>query len=171
MGRSKPAATRRRGWVLLVAAGLLTGCTSAPSTAPTMAPANPATAYAMPDRTLTPGAAGTDITQICPHVNPALERARPDAATKIRVFMAYRIPAGQRRLYVIDHLVSLSIDGQNVPRNLWPQPAAQAKAKDRVEALLHAGVCRKVNPVPLAAAQEAEATNWVTAPAKLGLGS
>jgi hypothetical protein len=164
-----------RPWVagLLVAAGLVAGCSPAPSTAPSTAPATPppATGYAMPDRTLTPGAATSDISQICPHVNPALEKARPSDAMKARVFAEYHIPPAEQHLYVIDHDIALSAGGQNVITNLWPQPVTQAKVKDRVEALLHAGVCRKVNPVPLAAAQEAEAVDWVTAPKMLGLSS
>jgi hypothetical protein len=173
MTRSKTAAKRRTAGGLLVVAGLVAGCSPSPSTAPPTTPATPppATGYAMPDRTLTPGAATSDITQICPHVNPAIEAARPDSAEKVRVFTAYRIPPGEQRLYVIDHRISLSIGGENVPQNLWPQPVAQAKVKDHVEAVLHAGVCRKVNPVPLAAAQEAEAKDWVTAPKMLGLSS
>jgi hypothetical protein len=138
-----------------------------PSTA-TPAPATPGpSGYALPDRTLTPGAGTNDLAQICPHVDPAIEAARPSAAAKTRVYAAYGIPAGQRHLYVVDHLVSLSVGGENVQANEWPQPVAQAKAKDRVEAALHTWVC--AHPGQLAAAQRAEAANWATALDTLGV--
>ena len=77
------------------------------------------------------------------------------------MYAAYRIPAAQRGLYVIDHDIPLALDGQNTPVNYWPQPAAQAKVKDRVENDLHAAVC--AHRVTLTRAQTAIAANWTTA--------
>ena len=61
-----------------------------------------------------------------------------------------------------DHLVPLEVGGDpNDPRNLWIQPGASPNPKDGVESRLHQLVCE--GRVPLAAAQEAIATDWTTA--------
>jgi len=75
-----------------------------------------------------------------------------------------------------DHLVSLELGGDpNDPANLWVEPPSPGhkpgsgvnNPKDKVEATLHTAVCS--GKVTLAAAQEAIATDWVTADQKLGL--
>lgn len=75
-----------------------------------------------------------------------------------------------------DHLISLELGGDpNDPRNLWvepPSPGHRAGAgpnnpKDAVETRLHTAVCS--HQVTLSAAQQAVATDWATAEAKLGL--
>ena len=61
-----------------------------------------------------------------------------------------------------DHLVPLELGGDpNDPRNLWIEPGASPNPKDGVESRLHELVCE--GRVPLAAAQEAIATDWTTA--------
>jgi len=61
-----------------------------------------------------------------------------------------------------DHLVPLELGGDsNDPRNLWIEPGASPNLKDGVESRLHELVCE--GRVPLAAAQEAIATDWTTA--------
>jgi hypothetical protein len=61
-----------------------------------------------------------------------------------------------------DHLVPLELGGDpNDPRNLWVEPGASPNPKDGVESRLHELVC--AGRVPLAAAQEAIATDWTTA--------
>jgi hypothetical protein len=61
-----------------------------------------------------------------------------------------------------DHLVPLELGGDpNDPRNLWIEPGASPNPKDGVESRLHELVCE--GTVPLAAAQEAIATDWTTA--------
>ena len=61
-----------------------------------------------------------------------------------------------------DHLVPLEVGGDpNDPRNLWIEPGASPNPKDGVESGLHELVCE--GRVPLAAAQEAIATDWTTA--------
>lgn len=67
-----------------------------------------------------------------------------------------------------DHLVSRMLGGSSEdPCNRWPQPEAKPNLKDRIEIALHEGVCKGM--IPLAAAQNALATNWVTAADSAGL--
>jgi hypothetical protein len=67
-----------------------------------------------------------------------------------------------------DHLVSRMLGGSSEdPRNRWPQPQAKPNPKDRIEIALHEGVCKGM--VSLAAAQNALATNWLTAADEAGL--
>ncbi|MBF6060645.1 hypothetical protein IU500_07620 [Nocardia terpenica] len=66
-----------------------------------------------------------------------------------------------------DHLIPLEVGGDpNDPRNLWVEPGASPNAKDSVENRLHQLVCART--VSLRAAQEAIATDWTTALAKVG---
>jgi hypothetical protein len=61
-----------------------------------------------------------------------------------------------------DHLVPLSLGGDpNDARNLWVQPGESPNRKDGIESKLHQRVC--AGKVPLAAAQQAIATDWTTA--------
>ncbi|MFJ2400373.1 hypothetical protein ACIOUE_03655 [Streptomyces xanthochromogenes] len=75
-----------------------------------------------------------------------------------------------------DHLVSLELGGDpNDPRNLWVEPpspghksgAGPNNPKDSVESKLHTAICS--GKTQLAAAQNAIATDWPNALAKLGL--
>ncbi|MFF3911035.1 hypothetical protein ACFYZJ_34955 [Streptomyces sp. NPDC001848] len=75
-----------------------------------------------------------------------------------------------------DHLISLQLGGDpNDERNLWVEPADPGhksggginNKKDPVETKLHTAVCD--GKVTLAAAQQAIASDWTTALAKLGL--
>lgn len=43
------------------------------------------------------------------------------SATKKKIYESYRIPQSERSDYTIDHLIPLSIGGNNSPRNLWPE--------------------------------------------------
>ena len=180
----------------VVLAAAVAGCTPAPSPAPPPtgtvptagitravptppAPLASATARASlispvaePDRTLTPGAAGSSLAEICPDVAAALEAARPSTAVKAKVYAEYGIPAAQRHLYRVDHDIPLGLDGQNVMANLWPQPYAQSLKKDRVEDALHNWVCAVSGQAAqerLARAQAAIADRWTTAETVLGI--
>lgn len=75
-----------------------------------------------------------------------------------------------------DHLISLQLGGDpNDPRNLWVQPPSPGHVpgkgpnnpKDSVETHLHTAICK--GQVTLTAAQQAIATDWTTAEAKLGI--
>jgi len=43
------------------------------------------------------------------------------SALKTRIYDAYGIPRAERTQYTIDHLIPLSIGGNNSVRNLWPE--------------------------------------------------
>lgn len=58
-----------------------------------------------------------------------------------RVYAVYGLPRGQRRGYVIDHLVPLELAGTNALANLWPQTRVISGRKDRDENRLRAEVC------------------------------
>jgi hypothetical protein len=57
-----------------------------------------------------------------------------------------------------DHLVPIELGGANAVTNLWPQPAAEAKIKDRLENRLHRDVC--AGRTSLHAAQTCIRTDW-----------
>jgi hypothetical protein len=79
----------------------------------------------------------------------------------------------------LDHLVPLELAGASDTRNLWPEPDQGSpsqfdpqdrfglNAKDGVENRLHTAVC--AGQVSLGAAQQAIASDWTTAEARLGV--
>jgi hypothetical protein len=104
-------------------------------------------AAATPDPSLTPGATNPAVTQetiattIC-RKGYASSIRNVTSATKQQVFAAYGVPKARERLYVIDHLVPLEVGGANIVANLWPEPKAESKVKDKEEDALHDDVCR-----------------------------
>lgn len=63
-------------------------------------------------------------------------------ATKRRVCRSYGITTGcPGPGYEIDHLIPLSLGGSNDDKNLWPQPIADAREKDKLEFSLWLAVC------------------------------
>jgi hypothetical protein len=78
---------------------------------------------------------------------------------KERVAAAYGF-TGRYSEVEFDHLISLEIGGSNDPKNLWPQPIAQARVKDRLENYLHDQVC--AGKMSLKEAQDGIARDWVT---------
>ncbi|MEY9874243.1 hypothetical protein ABH931_003737 [Streptacidiphilus sp. MAP12-33] len=138
----------------------------------------------LPDPTCTPGALSPAVTQadlaqtIC-RKGGYTGGIRPPAsvtdAEKRKNAASYGY-TGQLHDAEYDHLVSLELGGDpNDPRNLWvepPSPGHKAGAgpnnpKDAVESRLHTAVCG--GQVTLAQAQEAIASDWSTAEARLGL--
>jgi len=136
----------------------------------------------VPDKTVTPGTvATTDLARLCPHVDPALEAARPTGSEKARVYATYGLDYPQPPGTVeLDHLIPIELGGApDDPANEWPElndrpdPAAIARwhlspafvhnSKDILEDALHQLVC--AGRVPLGAAQEAM-TDWPAAYAK-----
>jgi hypothetical protein len=133
---------------------------------------------------LTPGAvtSATDTSRICPHVDPALEAARPTSAEKAANYRAYGLAYPQPHgAYEDDHLVPIELGGApDDPKNLWPErndtpdpgamahfhlnPAFIENSKDLVEDILHRDVCAGL--VPLSVAQQAIAADWRQAYAK-----
>jgi hypothetical protein len=142
--------------------------------------------YALPDPSCTPGAIDTAVTQadlastICSSGYTSSVRP-PESMTepaKYRSMDAYG-SSGSAGGYEYDHLVPLELGGSSDVRNLWPEPDQGSpsqfdstdsygmNAKDGVEDRLHAAVCS--GQVSLAAAQQAIATDWTTAEARLGI--
>ncbi len=81
-------------------------------------------------------------------------------------YPAYGTPPSKRT--ELDHLVPLELGGSNDATNLWPESPPAPNPKDKVENALNAAVCK--GRVSLTAAQNAIASDWLTAEKKLGLG-
>jgi hypothetical protein len=111
---------------------------------------------------MTPGAITAATTeQVC---KPGYATSvRPSSSTASRLkrdrMAAYGIAGADPSAYQLDHVVSLELDGDPVDlRNLWPEPIAIARQKDKVENSLHQAVCSGL--LPLWKAQACEAFNW-----------
>jgi hypothetical protein len=130
----------------------------------------------LPDPRCTPGSIDPAVTQArifsttC-HSGWTATVRPPESQTqrfKYNVaYPAYHTPSSERT--ELDHLVPLELGGSNDATNLWPQYPRTPNAKDTVENALRRAVCE--GRVPLAAAQNAIASNWTTAERRLGLGS
>jgi hypothetical protein len=81
-------------------------------------------------------------------------------------YPAYHIPGSARS--ELDHLVPLELGGSNDITNLWPEVGKYPNPKDGVERVLNHAVCD--GKVSLAAAQNAIASDWLTAEARLHIG-
>jgi hypothetical protein len=128
----------------------------------------------LPDPRCTPGAVDPAVTQanlrstIC--YPGYTETVRPPASQTERfkfevAYPAYGDPHADRT--ELDHLVSLELGGANDAANLWPETPPTPNPKDKVENALHAAVCD--GKVTLEAAQNAIASDWLTAERDLGL--
>lgn len=122
---------------------------------------------------------GGTFSQVCPHVDPSLEAARPTTAEKAAIYheygLSYPQPYGN---FELDHIIPIELGGapdsqQNLfpERNSAPDPAMDAKwhlssafvhnRKDTLEDALHQLVCS--GKVDLALAQHDISTDWVSA--------
>ncbi|MFI2609157.1 hypothetical protein [Kitasatospora sp. NPDC018619] len=138
----------------------------------------------LPDPSCTPGAISPAVTQdnlkdtICKPggytstIRPPANVTGKEKAENARSY-GYTGPMGDAEY---DHLISLQLGGDpNDSRNLWVQPPSPGHVpgkgpnnpKDSVETHLHTAICK--GQVTLAAAQQAIATDWTTAEAKLGI--
>jgi hypothetical protein len=125
------------------------------------------------DASCTPGGIDPQVTQanlastICRSGYTATVRppSSETAKAKRTLYTAYGIPAGTKS--ELDHLVSLELGGDNDVANLWPEVGSIPNPKDRVENALHRAIC--AGRVKLIDAQNAIATDWTTALAKLGV--
>ena len=52
---------------------------------------------------------------------------------KIQIGASYGIKPADFSKYEFDHLIPLSIGGNNTPKNIWPQPLGEAHEKDKAE--------------------------------------
>ena len=126
-----------------------------------------------PDPTCTPGAIDPAVTQqniattICRSNYTTTVRPSTSQTDKVKaeMYKAYGIKSGTTS--ELDHLVSLELGGSNDVKNLWPEVGSLPNPKDKVENDLHRAVCS--GKVTLAAAQQAIATDWLTAEHTLGL--
>ncbi len=59
-----------------------------------------------------------------------------------RVFAAWGVPYADRSNYELDHRIPRCLGGSDADDNLWPQPLAEAKLKDRLERKACRIVCR-----------------------------
>ena len=118
-----------------------------------------------PDLSLecTPGSVYENVTLevICtPGYSKTVRKTTP--AMKREVYKKYNIPPSERKLYVLDHLISLQLGGQDSIDNLFPQrkdPKPNSRDKDRVENFLKRSVCRF--DLTLQEAQEMIRENWL----------
>lgn len=138
-----------------------------------------ASGLVLPDPACTPGAIDTAVTQdnlqstICASgyttsVRPSSSKTGSFKTTSLAAYgMAYA------KTIELDHLVPLELGGASTATNLWPEPNRTGATgfnnpKDAIENALKSAVCN--GRVSLAAAQNAMATNWVSAEAALGVG-
>jgi len=119
----------------------------------------------LPNPVLTPGAARrASLRQVCSLSHE--EVVKPvSAVEKARVFAEYGISTAESGQYEVDYLITPGLGGGDDIRNLWPEPYNAAKwnahVKDALEERLHEMVCS--HQLDLYVAQEAIATNWITA--------
>jgi hypothetical protein len=131
----------------------------------------------LPDPRCTPGSIDPIVTQanikstICksgwtdPHLRPP--ESQTEWFKRYVAFPAYGLT--WYRESELDHLVPLELGGSNDATNLWPELGLPSgNPKDKVEDALNAAVCD--GRVSLAAAQDAIASDWMTAEKKLGIG-
>ncbi|MCW2900329.1 MAG: hypothetical protein JWO67_2594 [Streptosporangiaceae bacterium] len=121
----------------------------------------------LPDPACTPGAIDPAVTQadiattICRSGYTATLRP-PSSDTgrwKIRTYVFYGLDTS---IGGENDLVPLELGGTNAASNLWVESGSIPNPKDKVENRLHDEVC--TGTLTLAAAQEAIATDWTTAP-------
>ncbi|WP_051837033.1 hypothetical protein [Streptomyces sp. NRRL WC-3742] len=138
----------------------------------------------LPDPNCTPGAISPAVNQgniidtICKQggytstIRPPANITGKEKAENAKSY-GYTGPTGDSEY---DHLISLQLGGDpNDPRNLWVQPPSPDHVpgkgpnnpKDSVETHIHTAICK--GQTTLAAAQQAIATDWTTAEAKLGI--
>ncbi|MEY9887092.1 hypothetical protein ABIA31_000718 [Catenulispora sp. MAP5-51] len=142
------------------------------------------TAYLpLPDPVCTPGTLNPDVTQdtidstIC--VSGWTATVRPPTsytnALKVKQIAEYGYSDTSTSDYEEDHFIPLELGGApRDPQNLWPEPHYSSDSsgntsytKDQVENKLKKAVCD--GSAGLSDAQNAIATDWTTALAKLGL--
>ena len=129
--------------------------------------------YALPDRTLTPGAIDPAVTQnniqstVC--VRGYTDKVRPHKKYTNRLkheqIEQYRLADRNVRNYELDHLIPLNIGGNpSDPKNLWPQSRQgewSAEQKNDLEFVVYKMVCQ--GEITLLEAQQRMAKDWIEA--------
>jgi hypothetical protein len=142
---------------------------------PTAAPT--ASARLLPHAALTPGAVNPAVTQgniystICRKGWTATIRppeSYTEALTRTQLTEYGHYDGSSLGNYEEDHLIPLELGGSPASaKNLWPESHPASYTKDGVEDTLNHAVCD--GQVKLVPAQNAIATNWMTAETDLGL--
>jgi len=123
----------------------------------------------LPDPFCTPGSVDPAVTQatigstICVTGWTSTVRPPSGETTPFKydvAYPAYGVPRGTTS--ELDHLVPLELGGANDATNLWPEAGTLPNPKDSAENDLRADVC--AGEMSLAAAQDAIAGDWQTAP-------
>lgn len=122
-----------------------------------------ASAQAVPDPKLTPGAvASTDLAAICApgyaRSHRLYEIAR-EAYWSLTDHVLRTYGVHDRHAVELDHRVPLALGGANSWLNVWPQPLAEARIKDRLEIAVWRAVCRD-HTLSLDAAQAMFMGDW-----------
>ena len=109
------------------------------------------------------GASGSPARTERPRSGPLFttEKTSPDKAERNAVFEDYRIPKDQRKNYVAEYRVPVSLGGSNAYSNIEALLKSQAKIKHRVQKQLQAKLRRK--EIALDEAQ-LRILNWQTDP-------
>lgn len=111
-------------------------------------------ALLLPNLTLTPGTVRSlSQAQVCA-IHWSTDARHVTQRMKRQVAAKYQVPWPATG-YVFDHLIPRDLGGADVIENLWPQPIAEAKRKDRDEVRLHRAVCATPPRLRLETAQEA----------------
>jgi hypothetical protein len=127
-------------------------------------PDSRAAALAVPNPSLTPGAATfSSKGELCKESNVRNKSVPQNLAKK--VFEEYGIAYASPRAYEVDYLITPALGGADDIHNLWPQPYSNivwnAKVKDSLEDHLRQLVCD--GSLDLATAQKEIAGNWIEA--------
>jgi len=117
-----------------------------------------------PDAECTPGNVFPNCTidNMCVRGYSATVRHMPKSK-KLKVYEMYGIPKDQQKNYVIDHLISLQLCGNNAVNNLFPQVRQgefNSRTKDRIENYLKREVCK--GNMLLEDAQTVIAEDWLS---------
>jgi len=150
--------------LLLILGGTAGGVTvvhSVPGPAPLPSSPPPAAeAVALPDLTYTTGGVLTiNVNTVCQPGYTKTVRVGLTIAERDQVDAHYHWtyqPGAQE----LDHLIPLELGGANGIQNIWPEPLAEARIKDRLENALHAKVC--AHQLDLLTAQSCIRDDWYT---------
>lgn len=98
-------------------------------------------AQSVPNARLTPGAVRQmSVATIC-STKWGLDRRHVTQSMKKAVCASYGAKNCPGPMWELDHLIPRELAGADVIANLWPQPIAEARVKDRLENSLHRQVC------------------------------
>lgn len=116
-----------------------------------------------PDQTMTVGAlCSTSDKDFAEFRYPeAIPYCNRDVTTQTKqlIYNAYHIPVDERKQYTIDHLIPLSIGGNNDMKNLWPEhislrdsrldPSGQMKLEQYVYEQVRAGKMKQADAIAM----------------------